>query len=268
MAQIDLAAPWSSLPIVVFDCETTGLPPGAEICELAAVRFEAGEVMCSFRSLVNPGIPIPAEATAVHGITDAQVADAPPLAAVVARLLDVAVDAVPCAFNADFDRRLLHARVTGIDAPLIDPDFPGWLDPLVIARRIDGTRYGRGKYTLGALCARWGVIFDAQAAHTALGDCIATGRLLWAMRNKIKPVPLGRMLEHTEQLRAEDQRRYEEWALRTFRGPNVLRGLVLAAAFALGKASASADDQPDEGTLPSVPDQSDALGLVSSTNAT
>jgi DNA polymerase-3 subunit epsilon len=75
----------------MYDLETDGLDTGtSRIVEIAI--FEQGE--CLLHTLVNPGRPIPAEATAVHGITDDMVATAPAFKAIapeVQRLLDGAV---------------------------------------------------------------------------------------------------------------------------------------------------------------------------------
>lgn len=62
-------------PLVAFDLETTGLEIGVDrVVSLAGVRLEAeGRQPAFFNILVNPGIPIPAEATAIHGITTEQV---------------------------------------------------------------------------------------------------------------------------------------------------------------------------------------------------
>lgn len=65
-------------PIVFFDLETTGVDVCRDrIVEIAVVKIEpSGDKEVKVRR-INPGMPIPPEATAVHGITDADVADAP-----------------------------------------------------------------------------------------------------------------------------------------------------------------------------------------------
>src|SRR5262245_31837905 len=83
MAAIGNANPLIALDAVVIDSETTGLDPRrARIVEIAGVRLTGGRVdpPASFRHLVNPGEPIPAEAVAVHHIDDAKVAAAPAFA--------------------------------------------------------------------------------------------------------------------------------------------------------------------------------------------
>lgn len=79
-------------PLVVFDLETTGAETStARIVQMAFVKRMPDGSEKPWCTLVNPTIPIPAEATEVHGIDDAQVADAPTfgmLAAKVAAALE------------------------------------------------------------------------------------------------------------------------------------------------------------------------------------
>lgn len=90
--------------IVVFDTETTGLSRTyARIVELAAVKLdkdlnEVGE----FCSLCNPGVPIPDEASMIHGITDEMVADKPFCDDIVEKFVDEFVSGLPlAAYNGD-----------------------------------------------------------------------------------------------------------------------------------------------------------------------
>lgn len=67
-------------PLAFFDLETTGTRVGQDrIVQIGIVRITPSGERQAWKSLVAPGIPIPPESTAVHGITDAMVADAPPL---------------------------------------------------------------------------------------------------------------------------------------------------------------------------------------------
>ncbi len=66
---------------VVFDLETTGIRVGSDdIIEISAIKVKGGQVTDTFSTLVNPGRPIPYCATAVNGITDEMVAEAPDIA--------------------------------------------------------------------------------------------------------------------------------------------------------------------------------------------
>ena len=75
-------------PLAVFDIEATGLNPRSDrIVELAVTRLMPDRTRTSHAYRVNPGIPIPAEATAMHGITDADVASCPPFVSVAGEIL-------------------------------------------------------------------------------------------------------------------------------------------------------------------------------------
>jgi len=88
----------------LIDTETTGLDPKSNtLVEIGAIRDD-GKTM---ESLINPGIPIPPTASAVHHITDEDVVNSPSRDQVVARLLDFIGDRTPVAFNAKFDSGFL-----------------------------------------------------------------------------------------------------------------------------------------------------------------
>jgi DNA polymerase-3 subunit epsilon len=99
--------------VVYLDTETTGLGTDAEVVEVAVVD-QAGEVV--FESLVRPTRPIPAEATAVHGIGDADVAGAPTFAEIAPALARAILGRVLVIYNRDYDVRLLKqtARAWGV----------------------------------------------------------------------------------------------------------------------------------------------------------
>ena len=78
---------FSGQELRVIDTETTGLfADGHRLLEVASVRLDDGRVGEAWSSFVQPSRPIPAEASAVHGITDDMVRDAPAPPAVAAAL--------------------------------------------------------------------------------------------------------------------------------------------------------------------------------------
>ena len=98
---------------VVIDTETTGFGPLAEICEFAAINRE-GSVLVN--TLVRPQRPIPADATGVHGIANADVADSPSFHMVLAEYLPellVRVDMPIATYNAEYDLRLMDQSSGG-----------------------------------------------------------------------------------------------------------------------------------------------------------
>ena len=157
---------------VVFDCETTGINSVEdEIVSLALIRLDPdGAETARFTSLVRPSRPIPAGATAVHGIADEDVAGAPPFAEVAGELLRLLDGAVFVAHNASFDLGMLqHAFAReGIDyapaAVACTLEAFRLLDPLADNHRLQ------------SLCDRRGI--ELHDAHEAMSDVLATAALL------------------------------------------------------------------------------------------
>lgn len=158
---------------VVFDLETTGFGPQDKITEIGAVRVEYGEFTGRFATLVNPGRPIPYIVQQLTGITDALVADAPPLSRVLPAFLEF-VGALPLvAHNAPFDCGFLfrEAERLGLAA-----DFQV-VDTLRLARRVWPKL---PSYKLGYLTDYFCI---AQSdAHRAWCDAEATAKLYLMMR--------------------------------------------------------------------------------------
>ena len=80
------ARAWLEANALILDTETTGLGDDAEVVELAVIDC-AGAVLLD--TLVRPSGPVPAEAAAIHGITDAMLADAPTWSEIHARFCDL-----------------------------------------------------------------------------------------------------------------------------------------------------------------------------------
>ncbi len=152
------------------DTETTGLfADGHSILEVASVRLDDGVVGEGWSSLVRPRRRIPAEATAVHGITADMVRDAPDPGA-VATALEAEVGTRPLVFHhARFDLPFLQALMrAGGRPPLAQPV----IDTLGLARGLDV----RGGHSLGQLAQRLGI--QRMERHRALPDATTTALLL------------------------------------------------------------------------------------------
>ncbi|MBA4077949.1 MAG: hypothetical protein C0508_23170 [Cyanobacteria bacterium PR.023] len=111
----------SDLTFVAFDVETTGLSAIAcKLVELSGVKFKLGAPssasnleLDTFSALINPGEPIPPEVSALHGITDAMVKDAPRVDSVLPQFYQwcgSAADTVLIAHNASFDVEFLKVN--------------------------------------------------------------------------------------------------------------------------------------------------------------
>lgn len=97
-------APWREATFVAFDLETTGkYPLEAEICEVAAVKYQGGKIVEEFHSLVKPTAKMGDFVISIHNITNEMVADAPSIAEVAPKFRRFLGDAVPIAHHAPFD---------------------------------------------------------------------------------------------------------------------------------------------------------------------
>lgn len=109
-------------PLVFFDLEATGISTENDrIVDVALIKRLPDGSETSFTSLVNPGVPIPREASAVHHITDDMVAQAPSLRDIAPKLLDFIADCDLGGFNAArFDLPMLQAELkrAGFELPM------------------------------------------------------------------------------------------------------------------------------------------------------
>ncbi len=115
----------TSLPreFVVFDTETTGMPPGCRLLEIGALKVRGDRVVDSFQSLAFPETTIPPGVTAIHGIGDAMVADAPEVGDVLADFFRWAGPGTPLVgHNVAFDGRVLAAECVRLGLPI--PEHP------------------------------------------------------------------------------------------------------------------------------------------------
>jgi DNA polymerase III epsilon subunit family exonuclease len=153
--------------LVVLDVETTGTDPKlGDLVEIAAVKVKGGSVTDRWSTLVNPGRPIVGHQ--MHGLTDADVKDAPSPAEAVGKALDFIGDALVVGHNVGFDLGFLEEA---LPAARFEPGR--YLDTLTLARE----GYPEvGAYKLDTLSAFFGV--DLSQNHRALPDAEATAALL------------------------------------------------------------------------------------------
>ncbi len=204
---------WDDLPIAMLDVETTGLESLTDrVIELGIVVGRRGEIIAQQNWMINPGRPINPEASAVHGITDADVADKPPFEAVAHEIAELLTRVVPAAYNAPFDRGFLHAEFGRVvDKPAVVPPAlrkeVEWVDPLVWAREIHREEKSR---TLANVAARLGITLEN--AHRASDDAQAALRVLYALgRDPRVPKPYGAFIQEQRRLsllHADERRRW------------------------------------------------------------
>ena len=198
------AAPgsWTASRRACFDLETTGRDPHtARIVTASVVLVEPdGTVAEHWQWLADPGVAIPEEAAAVHGISTDRARSEGRAARDVVRELSETLsrlwaDGIPVlAFNAAYDLTVLAREAERHGIPPVQP-LPV-LDPFVLNKRVH--RYRKGKRTLGALCEEYGVALDA--AHTSAADAVATERLAAAMAARYTELQRPASELHREQI--------------------------------------------------------------------
>ncbi len=169
---------------VAFDLETTGLMAETDrVVEVGAVRFDAsGRVLGRFERLINPGRPMSPAAQAVHGLSDADLADAPPARAVLPEFLDFVGDPAATsllAHNASFDAGFLGRELMRAGLPL---PRHAVIDTLALARSCVPDLYDHRLDTLARLYR-----LERDAPHRALADSLRVKGLWLALRGDRAP---------------------------------------------------------------------------------
>lgn len=193
---------WHLGRMACFDLESTGVDPHRDrIVSAAVIKVGGGFRNQPHSWLVDPGMEIPAAATAVHGITTEQARegqDAGTAVAEIGQALVVASDrGIPIVgHNLVYDITMLWAELTRhdhgdlaervarlhpvVDTKIIehhlDPYRPKELKPWT--KRPAATC---GSHTLVDSCRLWKIDLSAEDAHGAEADALAAGRLAWKL---------------------------------------------------------------------------------------
>jgi len=159
-------------PYYILDTETTGLEDG-EIVQIAIIDHLKNTIL---DTLIKPKLPIPADATAIHGIHNSDVASSPIWPDVSPLVREILEGQNIIIYNAVYDRRMMHYSAERHQMPKTD-----WKELATIhcAMEAYAEYFGqwneyRGSYRwqrLSLAAASVGYSFDA---HTALADCLAT----------------------------------------------------------------------------------------------
>lgn len=164
---------------VVLDTETTGIR--GEICQIAIIN-SSGDVLLD--TLVKPSDSIPSDATRIHGISNADVADAPTWADITDRVEELLTGQHVVVYNAKFDRGRMHQSAENAGLPKVDwKTFSTWW----CAMELFAEEYGdwndyHGSYRwqkLSTAATHYGI--PVVDAHTALADCQMTLQVVKAM---------------------------------------------------------------------------------------
>jgi len=152
---------------IVFDTETTGLNPagGDRMVEIGCIeminRVETGR---HFHAYFNPLRSMPAEAEAVHGLSNLFLSNQPLFEDKVEELIEFLGEAPLVAHNASFDFGFLNHELQRCGRPVVC--MSRMVDTLVLAR----ARHPGAKHSLDALCTRFGVDRTMRVKHGALLD--------------------------------------------------------------------------------------------------
>jgi DNA polymerase-3 subunit epsilon len=152
---------------IALDTETTGLDPasGHRIVEIGCVemmgRVRTGKVLQFY---LNPERDMPQEAYAVHGLSNAFLADKPVFAQVAEKFLEFIGDTPLVIHNAQFDMRFINAELENAGFPTIP--FARATDTVQMARK----KFPGSPAKLDALCKRFNIDTSARTKHGALLD--------------------------------------------------------------------------------------------------
>lgn len=198
----------SDMELTSFDTETTGLDTNTDrVVEFGAVTHRVGGEPAIRHHYIDPGVPIPEEASKVHGITGATVFGCPTFGQVADMLARCLSTGMLLGYNAsDYDTKILNAEFARAGHPFrIDPARV--LDPLVFVRWHLRGKKGR---RLGEMCEHFGVVLDN--AHTAVADANATLQLVDCMlAENLIPDDLEQALYEQWQYESCQKAEYRQW---------------------------------------------------------
>lgn len=214
---------WLNGPLLGFDTESTGVDTlNDRIVTTALVDITPGQRPTVATELINPGVDIPEEAAAIHGITTehAQTHGRPPeevLFEVTGRIALAMTNGIPVvAANAAYDFTLLEVENRRYGLPTLADRLPGGrygvvVDPMVLDKHYDPYRKavcvnnkppcgcGAVDKKLTSLCLHYGVRFSATGAHDAGADALAACRLVPKIAGRF-PELVGMVPAHLHQL--------------------------------------------------------------------
>jgi DNA polymerase-3 subunit epsilon len=221
---------WADGPLLGFDLETTGVDPLTALpVSFGLISFDHGELVKSRQGLIDPGVPIPPEATAIHHITDAMVSDEKHAGNLERSVVGIAGELLAASFagtpvvgmNLRYDLSLIDARLLALTGEGLRA--MGWngyvIDISVIDRKLD--KFRKGSRTLLALCTQYGV--DPGESHEAKDDATASVRIALALEAKYPAEVGGVELEmlHVQQVawRREWARDFSEYRVKDGKEP-------------------------------------------------
>lgn len=176
----------SEQPIIYFDCETTGLNLGTDkIIQLAVVKVDLNtKKIVKKKWMFNPDMPIPKEATEIHGITNEMVSDSPRFKFFAEEIVELLKSGIPAGYNINtYDLPLIKRELLEADQDVsfMNTDSFVTLDLFRIVKQL----FPRN---LGDVYKRY-TGKDLDESHDALADTMACVELTSAMMQQEGSIP-------------------------------------------------------------------------------
>jgi len=168
-------------PLVIFDVETTGTHPQVDrVVQIGVIKLHPNGQRTEWETLINPGGPIPPEVTAIHGVSDEMVADAPTFREVAPRLAGGLMGCDLGGYNVAFDIRFLRAEFNRV----------GGYSVLDGSKVVDAFRIFRVKEPRDLSAAlKFYCDKDHIRKHSAIADAQATVDVLLAQLERYPDLP-------------------------------------------------------------------------------
>lgn len=164
-------------PFLVLDTETTGLDNTAEVCQVAVVDGATGKLIMN--ELVRPSRPIPADASRVHGITDAAVANSPRWTDLYPRFVELIAGQHLAIYNAVYDWRVINQSSRCCGLPELQGDFTCIMNLAAVWWGDWSDWHGNYRWQrLGTVASALGI--DTAGAHDAAADALMTWHVIRA----------------------------------------------------------------------------------------
>ena len=212
------AAPWHLGIMCAFDTETTSVDVETARIVTACVAHVDGSGLTPPEPetwLIDPGVEIPEEAVAIHGITTEKAraeghSSADAVAGITSVLFSTAQEGPLVIYNATYDLTVLDREMRRHGIWYQPAKTPYVIDPFVLDKHLDP--YRRGKRTLTATCEHYGLPIDG--AHNAAADAIAAARLAWKLAKvypQIAAMPLDELHRLQVKARADQAASFQDY---------------------------------------------------------
>lgn len=165
-------------PYLVLDTETTGLDDRAEVCQVAVVDGLTGKLV--FNELVRPSQTIPPDASRVHGITDATVANSPRWPVLYPRFVELVAGQPLAIYNAAYDWRLINQSNRRYGLPELAATTTCIMNLAAVWWGDWSDWHGNYRWQrLGIVACELGI--DTAGAHDAAADALMTWKVIQAL---------------------------------------------------------------------------------------